>query len=157
MKMNLSSQLAKHFRDLYSGGNYTGVNLKETLAGVDWEKATTRIESLNSILALVYHINYYVIAVSKVLVGEPLDASDRFSYEHPQIHSEKEWNAFLDQFWKDGESFAALIEQLPENKFSEPFLDGQYGTYYRNIAGVIEHGHYHLGQIALIKKMLLLH
>jgi hypothetical protein len=152
--MSLSSQIAKHFRDLYSGGNYTGVNLKETLADVDWKKAMMKVDSLNTILALVYHINYYVVAVSKVLQGEPLKASDRFSYEHPQIQSEEEWKKFLEQFWKDGENFAVLVELLPGNKFSEPFLDGKYGTYYRNIAGVIEHSHYHLGQIVLIKKLL---
>ncbi|HAI83731.1 MAG TPA: DUF1572 domain-containing protein, partial [Chitinophagaceae bacterium] len=28
------------------------------------------------------------------------------------------------------------------------------GTYYRNILGLIEHTHYHLGQIALIKKII---
>jgi hypothetical protein len=146
--------MAKHFRDLYSGGNYTGVNLKETLADVDLKKAATKVDSLNTILALVYHINYYVVAVSKVLQGEPLNASDKFSYDHPQIQSEEEWKEFLEKFWKDGENFASLIEQLRENKFSEPFLDGKYGTYYRNIAGVIEHSHYHFGQIVLIKKLL---
>jgi hypothetical protein len=152
--MNLSSQIAKHLRDVYSGGNYTGVNLKETLEDVDWKKATAKFASLNSILALVYHMNYYVIAVSKVLQGEPLNASDQFSFDHPPLQSEEEWEKFMEQFWKDGENFAVLVEQLPENKFSEPFSDGKYGTYYRNIAGVIEHTHYHLGQIVLIKKLL---
>jgi hypothetical protein len=152
--MNLSSQIAKSFRDLYSGGNYTGVNLKETLADVEWKKAATKFGSFNTIVALVYHINYYVIAVSKVLQGEQLNASDKFSFDHPQIGSEEEWKKFLDGFWTDAENFAMLIEQLRENKFSEPFLDGKYGAYYRNIAGVIEHTHYHLGQIVLIKKLL---
>jgi excinuclease UvrABC nuclease subunit len=152
--MNLSAQIAKHLRDVYSGGNYTGVNLRDALADVDWKMATTKIGSFNTIVALVYHINYYVIAVSKVLQGEPLDASDKFAFDHPQIESEEVWKKFMEQFWTDAENFAVLIEQLPENKFLEPFLDGKYGTYYRNIAGVIEHTHYHLGQIVLIKKLL---
>ena len=152
--MNLSKQIAKHLRDVYSGGNYAGVNLKETLAGVDWKMATSKFGSLNTILALVYHINYYVIAVSKVLQGEPLNASDKFSFDHPKIQTEEEWKNFLYQFWADAENLAALVEQLPESKFSEAFLDGKYGTYYRNIAGVVEHTHYHLGQIVLIKKLL---
>jgi hypothetical protein len=152
--MSLSKQITKNIKDVYSGGNYTGVNLRDVLAGVDWKKATTKFSSLNTILALVYHINYYVIAVSKVLQGEPLNASDKFSYDHPQIQSEEEWKEFLDQFWEDGENFAGLVEQLPGQNFLEPFLDGKYGTYYRNIVGVIEHTHYHLGQIVLIKKLL---
>ena len=152
--MNLSTQIAKHVRDLYSGGNYAGVNLKETLKDVDWKTATIKIDFFNTILALVYHINYYVISVSKVLQGGPLDASDKFSFDHPQIQSEEDWKKFLDAFFADAENFALLIEQLPQDKFLEPFLDGKYGSYYRNVAGVIEHTHYHLGQIVLIKKML---
>ena len=153
--MNLSNQIAKHFRDVYSGGNYAGVNLKDVLKNVDWKMATTKVDSFNTILALVYHIDYYVIAVSKVLQGEELNASDKFSFDHPQIQSAEDWNSFINKFWSDGENFAALVEQIDDDKFSEPFLDGKYGSYYRNIAGVIEHTHYHLGQIVLIKKMLL--
>jgi len=44
---------------------------------------------------------------------------------------------------------------LPESKLSETFLDEKYGNYYRNIHGIIEHTHYHLAQIVLIKKLLL--
>ena len=55
----------------------------------------------------------------------------------------------------DAENFAVLIEQLPENKFAETFIDEKYGNYYRNIHGIIEHNHYHLGQISLIRKLIL--
>ncbi len=47
-----------------------------------------------------------------------------------------------------------LIAQLPEGKLWEDFADKKYGSYYRNLQGIIEHTHYHLGQIVLIKKML---
>jgi hypothetical protein len=43
---------------------------------------------------------------------------------------------------------------LPENKLEEVFDDKKYGNYYRNITGIIEHNHYHLGQIVLIKKII---
>ena len=36
----------------------------------------------------------------------------------------------------------------------ETFADEKYGHYYRNLHGIIEHTHYHLGQIVLIKKLL---
>ena len=34
------------------------------------------------------------------------------------------------------------------------FVKPEYGNYYRNLHGLIEHTHYHLGQVALIKKLL---
>ena len=30
----------------------------------------------------------------------------------------------------------------------------KYGNYFRNLTGIIEHLHYHLGQIVLIKKLI---
>ena len=114
----------------------------------------TKFHSLNTILALVYHINYYITAVTKVLQGEPLNASDKFSFDHPPIQSEEEWQNLLDNTWEGAEKFATLIEQLPDSKLWQNFEDGKYGNYYRNIQGIIEHTHYHLGQIVLIKKLL---
>jgi hypothetical protein len=61
---------------------------------------------------------------------------------------------FLNETWVDAENFATLVEQLPENKLGETFTDEKYGNYYRNLHGIIEHAHYHLGQIVLIKKLL---
>jgi len=55
--MNLTWQIAKQFRDVYFGGNWTSVNLKENLADVTWQQATTKVYSANTIAALVYRIS----------------------------------------------------------------------------------------------------
>ena len=150
----LSAHLSKHLREVFFGGNWTSVNLRDSLANVTWQQAVTKLHSLNTILALVYHINYYIIAVTKVLQGEPLKASDKFSFDHPVVDSEQDWQNLLDKTSRDAETFAGLVEQLPDSKLWENFEDGKYGNYYRNIHGIIEHTHYHLGQIVLIKKLL---
>jgi hypothetical protein len=154
--MNTPGQIAKQFRDFNYGGNYTGVNLKDTLEGITWEQATQKAGSLNTIAALVFHINYYVSVVIKVLEGGPLAGSDKLSYDVAPINSREDWDNLLDNTWKDAERFASLVEQFPENKLDDAFANEKYGTWYRNLAGVIEHCHYHLGQIVLIKKMLAL-
>jgi uncharacterized damage-inducible protein DinB len=153
--MHLTAQIAKHFREVHFGGNWTSSNLKDALTSVSWQQATAKIDSLNTIAALVYHINYYVSAVLKVLQGEPLTASDKFSFDLPPIQTDEDWKHLLDKLWTDAESFAGLIEQMPDSKLEETFVDEKYGTYYRNLHGIIEHTHYHLGQIVVIKKLLL--
>ena len=152
--MKLTEQIAKHFREIHFGGNWTSVNLEESLADVNWQQATTKIYSFNTIAALVYHTNYYVSAVLEVLQGEPLNAKDKYSFDHPPIQSQEDWEKLLNKTWDNAEKFATLIEQLPESKLGETFTDEKYGNYYRNIHGIIEHTHYHLGQIVLIKKLL---
>ena len=153
--MNVTTQITKQFRDVHFGGNWTSVNLKETLTDITWQQATTKIGSLNTIAALVYHINYYVTAIIKVLQGGPLDAHDKFSFDLTPIQSQQDWEELVNKLFADAENFAALIQQLPDSKLEETFIDEKYGTYYRNLHGIIEHTHYHLGQIVLIKKMLL--
>lgn len=152
--MNLPAHLANHFRDVHFGGNWTGVNLKDQLAGVTWQQAVTPVYSLNTIVALVFHINYYVSGVLKVLQGGSLDIRDKFSFELPPIQSQQDWENLVANTFTEAETFADLIEQLSESKLGEPFVDEKYGTYYRNLHGIIEHTHYHLGQIVLVKKLL---
>jgi uncharacterized damage-inducible protein DinB len=152
--MKLSEQLSKHFTEVHFGGNWTSVNLKDTLTHVDWKQATTKLPSFNSIAALVYHIHYYVAAVLGVLQGGPLEAHDKYSFDHPPIENSGDWECLLDKVWEDAGLFATLLAQLPDSKLTEAFTDEKYGTYYRNMQGIIEHTHYHLGQIVLLKKLL---
>ena len=151
--MTLTAQIAKHFREAWFGGNWTSVNLKDTLAGVTWEQATRQVYSLNTIATLVYHINYYVDAVLKVLHGGPLEAHDKYSFDLPPITSRQEWEKLLDKAFTEAENFASLVEQLPESRLWENMAGEKYGNYFRNLHGIIEHTHYHLGQIVLIKKI----
>lgn len=152
--MKLTKQIANHFREIHFGGNWTSVNLKESLADVNWQQASTQVYSFNTIAALVYHTNYYVSAVLKVLQGEPLHAKDKYSFDLPPIQSQEDWEKLLKKTWDDAGNFATLVEQLPESMLWKTFTDEKYGNYYRNIHGIIEHTHYHLGQIVLIKKLL---
>jgi hypothetical protein len=152
--MKLTMQIASQFRDVYFGGNWTSVNLKETLADIDWQQATKKVYSFNTIAALVYHTNYYVSAVLKVFNGEPLKAHDKFSFDCPPIECREDWDRLLNKIFEDAKNFSTQIEHLPESRLWEIFEEEKYGNYYRNIHGIIEHTHYHLGQIVLIRKLL---
>ncbi|MCB9850470.1 MAG: DUF1572 domain-containing protein [Phycisphaerales bacterium] len=152
--MKTTEQIAAHVRGFYFGGNWTDVNLKFVLAGVTGEQATTRVGSFHTIAELVYHIDYFVAAVVKVLQGGSLDAHDKFSFDHPPITSDLDWQNLVETVLRNGETFAELVADLPEARLWDDFHDNKYGNYYRNFCGIIEHNHYHLGQIAMVKKLL---
>lgn len=152
--MNTTKQLAKHFRDVHFGGNWTFVNLKDTLADISWLEATTKYQDFNTIATLLFHINYYVNPVLKVLQGEPLIASDKYSFDCPAITSQEEWENLVQKALDEAERFALEIEKLAESKLFGVFSEEKYGNYFRNLLGIIEHTHYHLGQISLIKKLI---
>lgn len=89
-----------------------------------------------------------------VFEGGDLEIRDQFSFDLPSIESQEKWEELLHKLWNDSEKFAVLLEQMPDYKMNEVFVDEKYGTYLRNIDGMIEHAYYHLGQITLIKKLL---
>jgi uncharacterized damage-inducible protein DinB len=153
--MQTAKQIATHLRAVYFGGNWTFSNLKEHLSDLSWQQATQQVHSLNTIATLVFHIGYYINVATKVLEDGPLDGNDKFSFQHPPIESQEDWEQFLAKTWAEAEHFANLVEQLPDEKLLEVFSEEKYGNYYRNMHGIIEHAHYHLGQIVLIKKMIL--
>ena len=151
-----TKQLAKQFREVILNGTWiANTNYQNELRGLDWQVATTPVHSLNTIAVLAQHIHYYIKGISDVLQGGSLDIKDVYSFDFKPITSAAQWESFLSLFWSDAETFAALVEQLPNERLEDVFVDEKYSTYYRNITGMIEHSYYHLGQIVLLKKLLL--
>ena len=154
--MENSNQIASRFREVLLNGKWiANTNFKEQLSKVTWEQATKKIGSLNTIAVLTYHINYYIAGILNVFEGGGLEIRDRYSFDLPPITSEEEWKKLVDDLFMNSEKFAAHVERMPEEKLDGTFVDEKYGTYRRNIEGMIEHSYYHLGQISLINKMIL--
>jgi len=150
----LSNQIAKHFREVHVGGNWTVSNFQEHLKDLKWTDAIKKVDSYNTIATLVYHTHYFVKALLNVLQGNRLDAHDKFSFSHPPMASQKDWDEFVTRVFADASECADLIEKLPDSIWWKDFDDVKYGNYYRNVHGTIEHLHYHLGQIVILKKLL---
>ncbi|PIF33357.1 hypothetical protein CLU81_3961 [Flavobacterium sp. 9] len=153
--MKNTLEIANRFREIILNGTWVAnTNYKDQLTNLDWKIATTPIKNLNTIAILAQHIHYYINGINIVFKGGNLDIKDKFSFDFPPINSQEEWDFFLSKFWKDSEEFAALIEQMPDEKLEQGFVDEKYGTYKRNIEAMIEHSYYHLGQIVLLHKMI---
>lgn len=150
----LTSQIALHLKQVYFGGNWATSNFKDQLADVSWQDANFTLREGNSIAKLLFHCNYYIAGLIHVLEGGTLDIKDKFSFDSPSITCEADWEQLKNKSWEEVNLFTSLIEQLPDSCLFEDFVDAKYGNYYRNLTGLIEHCHYHLGQIALLKKLL---
>lgn len=152
--MKNTHQLAKHLREVHFGDSWTWSSLKEQLEGITWKEATQKVNDFNTIAVLTYHSAYYVTALIAVLEEKTLNTKDVDSFQHPPINSQKDWEALLDTVWKNAEHAATLLEQLPDSKLYEIFRNEKYGIYFRNILGMIEHMYYHVGQISIIKRLV---
>jgi hypothetical protein len=154
--MTRNSAIANRIREVLLNGKWiANTNFKEQLVSVSWEQAIQKVDNLNTIALLTFHINYYLAGLLNVFNGGKLEIRDKYSFELPEIKSERDWNTLVNDFLSNAEMFANLVEQMDESLLDQPFADEKYGTYLRNIEGVIEHSYYHLGQVSLIRKMVI--
>jgi len=154
--MEGTKDIAKRFRGVILDGRWiANTNYKDQLSGLTWEQAIKKVDSLNTIAELTLHINYYIAGVLRVFEGGALEIRDKYSFTFPRVETREDWEDVLNRLLKNAEKFAIMVEQIPDEKLDDVFVDEKYGTYRRNIEGMIEHSYYHLGQIALIRKMLL--
>jgi len=154
--MELTKHIANRFREVLLNGDWVvATNFKDQILNLTWEQATTKIDTLNTIAALTFHINYYIAGILNVFEGGKLKIRDKYSFNLAPIKSQEDWEKLLNTTLNNAEKFASFIEQMHDNKLEEIFVDKKYGTYKRNINAIIEHSYYHLGQITLIKTMLL--
>jgi len=153
MARNLA--IANRLREVLLNGKWVAnTNFKEQILSVSWEQAIQKVGNLNTIALLTFHINYYLGGLLNVFAGGNLEIKDKYSFDLPEIRSEKDWIKLVNDFLSNSEMFAKQVEQMDESMLDQPFVNEKYGSYLRNIEGVIEHSYYHLGQVSLIKKMI---
>lgn len=154
--MKRTATIAHRLREVLLNGKWiANTNFKEQILSVNREQANLRVGTLNTIALLTFHINYYLDGLLQVFNGGPLTIRDKYSFDMPPMNSETDWQALVKQFLDNAEAFATHVEQMDDAVLDQPFLDEKYGTYARNIEGVIEHTYYHLGQVSLIRKMIM--
>jgi len=150
-----ATSFSNRIREVVLKGRWVAnTNYREQLEATNFQAANQSFQGLNSIAMLTFHINYYTAGLLRVLNGGELDIKDRLSFDILPILNEKDWIDLRNQFLTNAESFAQKVEQLPEEKFFESFVDSKYGTWQVNLDAYIEHCYYHLGQIVLLRKLL---
>ncbi len=153
--MTRTVAIANRLREVLLDGKWiANTNFKEQIESVSWKQAIQKVENLNTIALLTFHINYYLAGILNVFDGGTLDIRDKYSFDLPEIETEADWIKLVNDFLSNSERFVKHVEQMDDNTLDQPFVDEKYGSYLRNIEGVIEHSYYHLGQISLIKKMV---
>ncbi|MFY7861094.1 MAG: DinB family protein [Chitinophagales bacterium] len=153
--MSRSNIIASRLREVLLDGHWiANTNCKEQIQSLDWQGAIRKVGNVNTIADLTFHLNYYLEGLLAALDTGTLEISDKFSFDSPEVKSQKDWTNLVETFLNNSEKYIERIKQIPDNQLDQPFIGQKYGTFGRNIDGVIEHSYYHLGQISLIRKLI---
>ena len=140
---------------MLSGTWIANTNWQKELKDVNLDLAMKNISNTNRIYDLAFHVLYYIKGINHFFNTDKLEIKDSLSFPSSDITNEQEWQQLKDDLIVQSELLAKSIEQLNESKLHKKFFDEKYGSYIRNIDGQIEHAYYHLGQVILLKKMLM--
>lgn len=152
--MQITSHIAQHLLDVYTGGNWTEVSMAQTLSDIHWQEATKLTPgSPNTIAALVHHLSYWNRVMIERINGNAPVIPEVNGFDVGTISNEAEWKKLIRDLLITGSELAIAIKDFDEDRLEEPVAEG-LSTSYKNLQGTVEHVHYHLGQIVILKHLV---
>jgi uncharacterized damage-inducible protein DinB len=161
-----AAQLSNHIKRAVAGPMWHGPSLDELLASVSSDQAAARpITGAHSIWEIVLHVTAWAEIALARLHGQrtgdpapdedwpPVPASDPKSGSATGTDAAANWQAARERLRDSYRALATDTRRLEPAAFDEKVAGADYSVS-NLLHGVIEHGTYHGGQIALLKRAL---
>ena len=149
-----SRAIASRLRHTLTGPMWHGPALMELLVSVEADQAARRpIERAHTIWELTFHMTAWANIARQRLDGQSLDYPD-VALDWPSVPAATtaaEWKAALQQLSDAYEQLAAAVRHLSDEQLHAHVAGTDY-TVETMLCGVVEHGVYHGGQIAILLK-----
>jgi uncharacterized damage-inducible protein DinB len=145
--------LANHIKRAVRGPMWHGQALGELLAGVSHEQAAARpISNAHTIWEIVLHVTAWADIARERLRGQQIaDPTPDEDWPPTGDVDVEAWEKTLEHLRESHRALAAEVKQLDDEAIAAKIPGLDYSV--SNILhGVIEHGTYHGGQIALLKR-----
>jgi uncharacterized damage-inducible protein DinB len=148
-----SVQLADLLVRTVTGPMWHGPALSELLAGVSHQQASARpIAGAHTIWELAIHITVWAeIARARIRGARTDDPTPEEDWPSPPAATAEAWTAALAALEESYRTLAADIIAIDDHAFDRKVATLEY-TLATLLHGVVEHGTYHGGQMALLKK-----
>jgi len=152
--MKITELVAQHLIAVHEGGNWTEIDIHSTVADVSLHEATMRTAATsNTIAALLHHITFWNREVMQRAKGMITQVDEANGFNHPALNTEADWQQLKEDNIQSAHQLAAAISQFDEATLFKP-MAVHTSTAYKNFQGAVEHAHYHLGQMVILKKLI---
>jgi uncharacterized damage-inducible protein DinB len=151
--MSRARAIASHLQRAIDGPMWHGPALAELLAGVSHEEAAMRpIPEAHSIWELVLHVTAWAqIARSRLAGTAAAHVTDEEDWPAIADRTAAGWAADVARLGASYRALAADAAQLDEETLTR-VVAGRDHSVSAMLRGVVEHGTYHGGQIAMLKR-----
>jgi uncharacterized damage-inducible protein DinB len=148
-----ASKIANRIERTATGPMWHGPALADLLDGVPRERAAAHpIAGAHSIWEIVRHITAWAEIVKRRVNGEVVDPTPDQDWPPVADDGGDGWARAIERLSASHRDLAALARTLDDGRL-DAMAAGQEYPVSVMLNGVVEHGTYHGGQIALLKKM----
>lgn len=153
--MTEPKELARLVRQAVSGPMWHGPSIDEALSGLNYVAANSRpVPGAHSPWELALHIASWA-DIARLRLGERVIPDPSRAKDWPPVPapSPSAWRQAVEQIGSAYDALATHLEWMkPEDL--QRIVPGRDYTVETMVRGVIEHGVYHAGQVAILKKAL---
>ncbi len=136
----------------FAGEAWHGPALQELLDGVSAEDASKHpVSGAHSVWELVNHIAAWNLIVRHRVAGESVEVTPEMDWPPVLEISEVAWTRALDHLKESRDLLRGTIQQLRDEQLNQQVLGEKYSIYVM-LHGLVQHDLYHAGQIAILKK-----
>jgi uncharacterized damage-inducible protein DinB len=150
---SVAARLSNYIKRTVAGPMWHGASLDELLKDVTHEQAAARpIAGAHTIWELVVHVTAWAeIARARIHGERTADATVAEDWPPVAPAGAVEWQAALERLREGHRALATDVRRLDDAAFDAKVPGLDY-TVSNLLHGIIEHGTYHGGQIALLKR-----
>jgi uncharacterized damage-inducible protein DinB len=150
--MSRATWLARHLERTVTGPMWHGPALDAVLDGVDARHARMRpLAGGHTIWEIVLHVTAWSDIARQRINGEALGDPTAEQDWPPVSDADADWPRAVERMRESYRQLAAETRPLADNRL-DALVSGLEYTVDVLLHGIIEHGAYHGGQIALLKK-----
>jgi uncharacterized damage-inducible protein DinB len=152
--MTLLEHISQNIIAVYDGQNWTESTISNALEDLTFEEAQRIIPgSKNSIASLLHHITYWNRIMVIRLGGAAVNVPDTNGFDIQPMLRASEWQDLKEDNIKSAYELAEAVKVVKTDELLSDILP-EHSSTFKNIIGISEHTHYHLGQIVILKNLL---
>ncbi|MCU1385366.1 MAG: hypothetical protein JWL71_4063 [Acidobacteria bacterium] len=150
--MSRATRLARHLERTVTGPMWHGPALGDVLDGVDATRARLRpVAGAHSIWEIVLHITAWSEIARQRITGEATGDPSAEQDWPPVSDADADWPRAVERLRESHRQLSADARLLGDDQL-DALVPGLEYTVHVLLHGIVEHGTYHGGQIALLKK-----
>lgn len=151
--MSAIQRILNHYDGVLSGEPWHGDAIWQVLDGISPQQAAARpIPDFHTIWELVMHMSFWEAVAAKRLSGQKAGLIEELNFPAMPAPTEENWRKTLDEFRTGNRAFREALSELDAAKVDE-LTAARKRTFYGEAHGILEHHIYHIGQIAMLKKI----